>query len=178
MSAHRVSVPELALRRAITLRAATDQDEPFLSHLYKLSRVEEFSMTGISEAHFDILMRMQYSARRAAYESNYPDAIRYIVNADGRDAGQIWVFSDTTQCRVIDIAIAAEFQNQGIGAVLMTDFIAQARQAGVPLRCSVATNNPGSLRFHQRLGFRIVSSDEAYHEMEYESDADTSVGLN
>jgi ribosomal protein S18 acetylase RimI-like enzyme len=154
------------------LRSATEQDEPFLFHLYKMSRVEEFSTTGIGEAHFDVLMRMQYSARKAAYESNYPGARRYIVNADGTDAGQIWVFGDSAQYRVIDIAIAGEFQNQGIGAFLMTDLIAQANQAGVPLRCSVATNNPGSLRFHQRLGFRIVSSNEAYHQLEYAGNPD------
>jgi ribosomal protein S18 acetylase RimI-like enzyme len=166
MSVHGASLPELPLRRPIALRPATEQDEPFLYRLYKLSRVEEFSTTGIGESHFDLLMRMQYSARKAAYESNYPDARRNIVSLDGTDAGQIWVFSDGTQYRVIDIVIAGEFQNQGIGAVLMNDLIAQAKQAGVPVRCSVATNNPGSLRFHRRLGFRIVGSDDAYYQME------------
>jgi ribosomal protein S18 acetylase RimI-like enzyme len=172
MGTYPVSVPEIPLRRAITLRPATEHDEPFLFHLYKLSRVEEFSMTGIGESHFDFLMRMQYSARKAAYESNYPDARPNIVIANGTDAGQIWVFSDHTQYRVIDIVIAGEFQNQGIGAFLVNDLIAQAKEAGVPLRCSVATNNPGSLRFHRRLGFRILSSDEAYHQMEYAGEAD------
>ena len=166
-----VSVPVSPLRRAITLRPATEQDEPFLNRLYKVSRVEEFSATGIGEEYFDLLMRMQYSARKAAYESNYPDARRSIVSADGTDAGQIWVFSDHTQYRVIDIVIAGEFQNQGIGSFLMKDLIAQAKQAGVPLRCSVATNNPGSLRFHQRLGFQVISGDEAYYQMEFAGEA-------
>jgi ribosomal protein S18 acetylase RimI-like enzyme len=157
----------------ITLRPATPLDEPFLYHLYKGSRVEEFSMTGIDESNFNLLMRMQYSARKAAYEGNYPEARREIVNADGTDAGQIWVFSDHTQYRVIDIVIAGEFQNRGIGASLMKDLIAQAKQAGVPLRCSVATNNPGSLRFHQRLGFRVVNGNEAYYQMEYAGEADS-----
>jgi ribosomal protein S18 acetylase RimI-like enzyme len=155
----------------ITLRPAIEQDEPFLYNLYKLSRVEEFSMTGINELQFDLLMRMQYSARKATYESNYPDARRSVVSTDGADAGQIWVFNDRTQYRLIDIVIANEFQNQGIGAALIKDLIAQASQAGVPLRCSVATNNPGSLRFHQRLGFRIVKGDEAYYQMEHVGDS-------
>jgi ribosomal protein S18 acetylase RimI-like enzyme len=172
MGIYPVSVSDLLLPRAITQRPATEQDEPFLYRLYKLSRVEEFSVTGIGESHFDLLMRMQYSARKAAYESNYPDARRNIVVANGTDAGQIWVFSDHTQYRVIDIVIAGEFQNQGIGAFLMNDLIAQAKEAGVPLRCSVATNNTKSLRFHRRLGFRIVSSDEAYHQLEYAGETD------
>jgi ribosomal protein S18 acetylase RimI-like enzyme len=157
--------PDSPLPRAITLRPAAEQDEPFLYQLYKLSRVEEFAMTGISEMHFDLVIQMQYSARKAAYESNYPEACRSVVSVDGADAGQIWVSTDKTQYRVIDIALAGQFQNQGIGASLMKDLIAEASGAGAPLRCSVATNNPGSLRFHQRLGFRIVSSNEAYYEM-------------
>jgi ribosomal protein S18 acetylase RimI-like enzyme len=168
MAQNRASIPAAPLSRAVALRPATEQDEPFLYRLYKLSRVEEFSMTGIGEPHFDLLMRMQYTARKAAYESNYPDSRRSIVTANGTDAGQLWVFSDSTQYRVIDIAIAREFQNQGIGGFLMMDLIAQAKQARVPLRCSVATNNPGSLRFHRRLGFRIVNENEAYYQLEYE----------
>ena len=120
---------------AITLRPATPQDEPFLYHLYKLLRVEEFSVTGIGEAHFDLLMRMQYSARKGAYQSNYPEACRNIVTAGGADAGQIWVFRDSTQFRVIDIAIAPEFQNRGIVISPLKALIAEAKQAGVPLRC-------------------------------------------
>ena len=172
MGTYRVSAPASPLPRAIKVRPATEQDEPFLYQLYKLSRVEEFSTTGISETHFDLVMRMQYSARKAAYESNYPHARRIIIRADGVDAGQIWVFSDNTQYRVIDIAVAGEYRNQGIGTTLMKDLIAEARQAGVPLRCSVATNNPGSLRFHQRLGFRVVCSDEAYYQMEFAGDSE------
>jgi ribosomal protein S18 acetylase RimI-like enzyme len=177
MGTDAVSARKLPLRRAIGLRLATEQDEPFLYRLYKLSRVEEFSMTGIGESHFDLLMGMQYSARKTAYESNYPDSRRNIVIADGTDAGQTWVFSDHTQYRLIDIAIAGEFQNQGIGAFLMNDLIAQAKEAGVPLRCSVATNNPRSLRFHRRLGFQVVRSDEAYYQMEYEGEADPTTVL-
>lgn len=172
MGTNRVSVAA-SPPYTIALRPATEQDEPFFYRIYKLSRVEEFAVTGISETHFDLVMRMQYSARKGAYESNYPGSSRMMVSADGADAGQIWVSRDDTQYRVIDIAIAGEFQNRGIGTSLMKDLIAEARRTGVPLRCSVATNNPGSLRFHQRLGFRIVSGDEAYYQMEYEGGTKT-----
>jgi ribosomal protein S18 acetylase RimI-like enzyme len=60
-----------------------------------------------------------------------------------------------------------EYRSSGIGTALVRDLIAEARKSAVPLTCSVATNNPGSLRFHQRLGFQIVSEDPMYYEMEY-----------
>ena len=61
-----------------------------------------------------------------------------------------------------------EFRNRGIGAALVTEAIAAARAAGVRLRCSVAATNPGSLRFHQRLGFQIVGQDDLYYDLALE----------
>jgi len=149
------------------MRRVTAEDELFLYNLYKLSRLEEFAIAQLTEMQFENLMRMQYAARKMSYEGNYPESKHDIVVVDGVDAGQIWVNRDDAQLRVIDISIAGAFQNQGIGAALMRDLIAQAREAALPLRCSVATNNPGSLRFHQRLGFRITSADEMYYQMEF-----------
>jgi ribosomal protein S18 acetylase RimI-like enzyme len=153
--------------RSISLRPTRSEDEAFLYQLYKLSRVEEFSAAGLIGAQFDLIMQMQYAARKASYESNYPGAQHDIIVVDGEDAGQIWVFRDDIQHRVIDISIAGPFQNQGIGAAVMRELIAQAKEAGLPLRCSVATNNPGSLRFHRRLGFRITSENQMYYQLEH-----------
>lgn len=155
------------MNRNITLRPASPEDEPFLYNLYKLSRVEEFAIAQLTEMQFEALMRMQYAARKMSYEGNYPESKHDVVVVDGVDAGQLWVNRDDTQLRVIDISIAGAFQNQGIGAALMRDLILQAREAGLPLRCSVATNNPGSLRFHQRLGFQITGANEAYYQMQF-----------
>lgn len=154
------------MNRGITIRPATVEDEPFLYNLYKLSRVEEFAVAQLTEMQFDALMQMQYAARKMSYEGNYPESKHDIVVVDGVDAGQIWVNRDDTQLRLIDISIAAEFQNQGIGSALVRDLIVQAREAALPLRCSIATNNPGSLRFHLRLGFRITQGDYMYYQME------------
>lgn len=154
------------MHRVITLRPAHAEDEPFLYALYKLSRAEEFAMAGLSDAQLDAFMQLQYAARKASYEGNYPGAQHDIVVVDGEDAGQIWVYRDAAQHRLIDISIARAFQNQGIGGALLRGLIAEADEARVPLRCSVATNNPGSLRFHQRLGFRISSANEAYYQLE------------
>ena len=65
------------------------------------------------------------------------------------------------------MALLPEFQGAGIGTGLIRDVIAQARQTGVPVTCSVATNNPGSLRFHQRLGFAITGQNAMYYDLEH-----------
>ena len=166
---------KLPMSGSITLRPVTTQDEPFLYNLYKLSRAEEFSAAPFTDAQFDALMRMQYSARKGSYEAQFPGADHSVVAVDGTDAGQVWIFRDNSQHRLVDISILTPYQNKGLGTRLVNDLIQQARTAGLPLTCSVATNNPGSLRFHQRLGFHITSQNELYYQLEYPSNS--SAGL-
>jgi len=152
---------------AIGLRPVVNEDDEFLYNLYKLSRVEEFSVVPLTEEQFDAIMRMQYSARKGSYDAQFPDSEHSIITMDGVDAGQIWVDRGKDEHRLIDISISDAFQNKGLGTALLKNLIVQAQQAGATLRCAVATNNPGSLRFHERLGFAITSQDDMYYQMEY-----------
>jgi len=45
----------------------------------------------------------------------------------------------------------------------------EAANARLPIRCTVFRFNPGSLRFHQRLGFNIVREDPMNYSMEWRS---------
>jgi ribosomal protein S18 acetylase RimI-like enzyme len=85
-----------------------------------------------------------------------------------RPIGRIWLHRAASAHHLVDIALLPEFQNRGIGAALIGDAIAAARAAGVRLCCSVALTNPGSLRFHQRMGFRVVSQDEVFCQLAVE----------
>jgi L-amino acid N-acyltransferase YncA len=51
---------------------------------------------------------------------------------------------------------------------VLKEAIANARQARVRLCCAVAVSNASSLRFHERLGFRMVSHDQVYYELALE----------
>ncbi len=65
----------------------------------------------------------------------------------------------------VDRVVVSETQRgQGLGAVLYDDFAAAGRRLGVPrLTCEVNLDppNPGSIRFHERLGFVPVGTQEA-----------------
>jgi len=57
------------------------------------------------------------------------------------------------------IILNSAAQGNGFGKQLYSDFEAEARQRGLPrLVCEVNTkpNNPGSHKFHERLGFRAI----------------------
>jgi ribosomal protein S18 acetylase RimI-like enzyme len=151
----------------ITTRAAAPGDEAFLFALFRSVREPEFASLGLDPAQLDMLLRMQFTGQQRTYAAQYPEG-NAIVELDGRPIGRIWLHCTPERHRLVDISLLPEFRNRGIGAALLRDAVASARAAGARLGCSVAVSNPGSLRFHTRLGFRIVSQDEVYYELEVE----------
>ena len=62
------------------------------------------------------------------------------------------------------VVVSETVRGQGLGALLYDDFAAAGRRLAVPrLTCEVNLDppNPGSIRFHERLGFRAVGTQEA-----------------
>jgi ribosomal protein S18 acetylase RimI-like enzyme len=151
----------------ISRRPATDQDDAFLFELFKTTRAE-FANVLIPPAQLDSLMRMQHAAQTNTYTQQYAGD-HEIILLDGNPIGRIWVWRGPNQYRLVDISILPDWRNRGIGSDLLRETIGVARAAGLPLGCAVATNNPGSLRFHQRLGFRVVSQDELQWQLVLDS---------
>jgi ribosomal protein S18 acetylase RimI-like enzyme len=151
----------------VTRRAATEEDDSFVYELFNAVHRPEFAFVPMPPGALDTLMRMQYHGQKATYASQYPGG-HEIVLVDGAPAGRIWVYRGPHEHQLVDISLLPRYRNRGIGAGLVKEAIASAREAAVPLRCSVAVTNSGSLRFHQRLGFRIVGQDEVYYDLAWE----------
>ncbi len=150
---------------AFTTRAATAQDDDFLFVLFKAVRSEDFVLVSATPAQIESLLRMQYAGQKQTYGTQYPGGNR-IVLLEGRPIGRIWLFQGPAGHHLVDISLLPEYRNCRIGAALVTEAATAARAAGVSLCCSVAVTNHGSLRFHQRHGFRITSRDELYYHLE------------
>jgi GNAT superfamily N-acetyltransferase len=142
------------------LRDVNDADEDFLFRVFVSSRESEFSV--FPEPHRAALIRMQFAAQRQSYARRYADARHSIVLVDGQDAGHLWIGEDEKDIVVLDVALLPEYRNRGIGTALYSRLIEQARAAGKVLRASVSAANPGSLRFHQRMGFTMTGGDGMY----------------
>jgi ribosomal protein S18 acetylase RimI-like enzyme len=149
---------------SVTTRAATPDDDAFLLELFIAVRAPEFAQAGLAPAQIDVLIAMQFAGQKQSYASQYPGG-NLIVLMQGRPIGRIWVYRGAAEHHLVDISLLPEFQNRGIGGALIAEAIARARAAGVRLCCSVAATNGGSLRFHQRLGFRIVGRDEVFYDL-------------
>ena len=70
------------------------------------------------------------------------------------------------QIRLLDIALLAEFQNRGVGTVLLRRLIDEAARTKKPLRHMVFMLNTDAKRFYERLGFVVFEEVGAYLHME------------
>jgi RimJ/RimL family protein N-acetyltransferase len=152
---------------AARLRPREVSDETFLFGLYSAHRAQEFAPLPIPEPQKEQLIRMQYTAQNSAYAAQFPDSDYQIVLRDDCPVGKIWIARTDSEFHLVDILLAAEARNSGIGTCLVRQLQEEARAAGLPVRSSVFRFNPGSLRFHQRLGFQIVAEDEIEFRMEW-----------
>ncbi len=153
-------VPDLALR------PVTDDDRPFLLELYAGTREQELSATDWTAEQKFAFCAMQYQAQDVFYRENYPGAEFSIIVADGEPAGRLFVHRRPQEIRLMDIAIAAAFRDQGIGSELLRRLIAEATEKGQPLTIHVEQMNP-ALRLYERLGFRRVGENSVYYLMEW-----------
>jgi ribosomal protein S18 acetylase RimI-like enzyme len=152
----------------LAVRPAGPQDEPFLYDLYFAVRGPEFAQAPISQAQRVALIEMQFRTQMGAYAAAYPNSCYHIVLLDSRPIGRLWVARQDEAYHLVDIAIHPEVRSKGIGTALIQRLQADAQQAKLPIQSIVFRFNPGSLRFHRRLGFRMVREDPMHFYMEWQ----------
>ena len=150
----------------VRLRPVAPEDEEFLLQVYASSRADEMALVPWDEEQKRAFVRSQFEAQYAQYDERFPDAEYNVIIYKGSRAGRLWIGRTPEQIRLLDIAILPEFQNQGIGAVLLKSLLAESEQRGLPLRHMVFKLNAAALRFYQRFGFSQIDDVGAYIHME------------
>jgi GNAT superfamily N-acetyltransferase len=153
----------------LAVRPALPQDEIFLYELYSAVRGPEFALAPVTATQREELIRMQFRASMSAYSATFPNSCYHLVLLDGKPVGRLWVAQGDDEFTLVDIAVHPSVQSKGIGTVLIQRLQQEAAKARLPIRSTVFRFNPGSLRFHTRLGFTIVRNDEMHHYMEWRS---------
>lgn len=152
---------------ALVVRPALPQDEIFLYDLYSALRAPEFELAPIPAAQKELLLRMQFRAQLSAYTETYPNSCYHLVLLDSKPVGRLWVAPGNGELQLVDIALHPNLQSKGIGTVLIQRVQQEAAKANLPIRCCVFRFNPGSLRFHRRLGFSVVREDQTHYYLEW-----------
>jgi RimJ/RimL family protein N-acetyltransferase len=161
MIARRIDLPA-----GLALRPISADDLEFLYNLYAATRWEELSVTDWSDDQKHSFLRQQFEAQHAHYQKHYPNASWDLILQDGEAVGRLYVEEWPSQVRLIDIVVAAEVRNRGLGRALLEALMARCRELRKPLTIHVEIYNP-AMRLYQRLGFRQIEDKGVYHLMEW-----------
>jgi ribosomal protein S18 acetylase RimI-like enzyme len=141
----------------IRLRPATDADLPLLFQLYASTREMELAQVPWSTEQKQAFLEMQFQAQRQAYTSTHPQAAHDMICVDDEPLGRLYL-DRTENFHILDITIALEQRNRGIGSQVLGRILAEADQAGKSVSIYTETFNP-SVRLFERLGFQQKSID-------------------
>lgn len=152
----------------LAVRPALPQDEIFLYELYVAIRGPQFASAPITPTQREHLLRMQFQAQLSSYTQQFPNSCYHVVLLDSKPVGRLWVAPGDHSLLLVDIAIHPSVQSKGLGTVLVQRLQQEAQTAKLPIRSTVDRFNPGSLKFHQRLGFQVVREDLLQYYMEWQ----------
>jgi ribosomal protein S18 acetylase RimI-like enzyme len=150
----------------IGLREERASDQAFLFDLYASTREDELRVVPWSPAEKETFLRGQFHAQSIHYRTNYPGATFEIITVNGENAGRLYLWRGNTDLRIIDISIASQFRNQGIGTFLLKRILANAEVDGLSVSIHVERMNP-ALRLYERLKFRLDEDKGVYLLLKY-----------
>ena len=150
----------------LRLRPVGPDDEPFLYAVYAGTRQEELALVDWDEAQRAAFLRMQFTAQQRSYQVHFPDADYSVILADERPIGRLSIARQPDAIHIIDIALLPDHRNRGIGGALLREALAEAAEAGKPVRLRVARFNR-ALGLYTRLGFRPIADEGVYLLLEW-----------
>jgi ribosomal protein S18 acetylase RimI-like enzyme len=150
----------------VTLRPESLHDEPFLRSLIHTTIAAELGASQWPEPMRSHLLGIQYTARRHLHRTNFPEAVSYVVDADGADAGWAVVTTMPHEIQLVEIMIVPELRGRGIGTAAIRQILATAAAADKPVRLFVNVTNHAAIGLYQRLGFCRIEGDQVQHVME------------
>lgn len=144
----------MARRSPITLRPATDDDEPFLRALHHACyRPYVEGIWGWDEADQDRRFRDAWSP-----------ADRLVVELLGEPIGVLWTSRRSDHIFIAGIEILPRHQRGGVGTGLLRQVLTQADAERISVRLQVLRNNPAR-NLYERLGFGLVETTDTHHVM-------------
>jgi ribosomal protein S18 acetylase RimI-like enzyme len=138
----------------VSLRAAVDADRPFLERLYRSVRWEELASSGWSEEAKLAFLASQFDFQQRHYAIALPGAEFYVVEAESRPIGRIYVDRTTSELHLAELSLLPQWRGRGVGGALVAmlqDEVRAGRATCVTL--NVERTNPGARRLYERLGF-------------------------
>lgn len=100
---------------------------------------------------------------------DFNDRNPHIIQYEDKQAGVIGWQEKEDHIWFGPIFVLPEFQNKGIGSFLVKQFMKEAEAKNIALRLQTLKMNEGAKKLYERLGFKVISSNEVHWQMEYKS---------
>lgn len=139
-----------------SLRLATDSDREWVWETKKLC--------------FSVYVKQTYGiwnedTQTSRFNANYESKEVRIISMSGCDVGYVASECTEQEFRLFNIMILPEFQNQGLGSVIMRKFLHEAETKQIPLRLQVLKVNPAR-GLYERLGLIVIDQTDTHYQMQ------------
>jgi len=146
----------VATIREVSLRPATQEDYDFLWWLHRVTM----------RSYVDKTWGWDEAWQSQSFQERFDPTTREIIEFDGVPIGYIAVERRKEVIFLSSIEIAPDYQNRGIGTMLVQSLLDEGRSRGVPVELYVLKVNPAQ-RLYERLGFTIIRETETHHIMSF-----------
>ncbi|KKO54596.1 GNAT family N-acetyltransferase [Paenibacillus sp. DMB20] len=150
----------------IHIRPAVSADEEYLYQLYCSTRKSEIEAFCWDEDQERAFLSMQWAAQTRSYAAQFPLAEHSIVMYGETKAGRTIVDRGEQAFVLVDISLLPDFQNRGIGTLLLRELQIESCSCSKRLCLSVLSASR-AVRLYERLGFRTAVDDGYRIAMEW-----------
>jgi ribosomal protein S18 acetylase RimI-like enzyme len=137
------------MNHTINLRAALQEDEPFLLLLRKLTMNGHLTRAG---------QPVDDDAHYQRVRTHFDDA--RIICCGLKRIGLVKAYRSESEWVILQIQVLPDHQRKGIGEWVVRGILMEAGQAGLPVSLSVLKGNPAR-RLYERMGFELVSQTDS-----------------
>src|SRR6187431_2946479 len=132
----------------LSFKKAFKEDIDFLLWLRKETMVEYYLKAGKEVNEENLLSRINHYFEHAK-----------IILLDNQKIGLLKVFENNNEIEILQIQIAPEYQNKGIGRKIIQSILQEATTNKIPVKLSVLKVNKAQT-LYQNLGFVIYDEDQ------------------
>lgn len=156
--------------RAVTLRAATTADAPFLLALFASFRAAELALMPWTAAQKAAFVADQFHLQHVHFTTQLDRVAFWVIERRGDDGvarpiGRLYLQGSAPVWRIVDIGLMPGERGTGLGGALMRWIEQSARGAGAEaIELQVAHNNPRAARLYAQLGFQPLGPAGEMHQ--------------
>jgi ribosomal protein S18 acetylase RimI-like enzyme len=151
----------------INVRLANDDDAEVMAALFYSTR-PTFYRLRLPQTTVDMLLQQQYQLQQMSYKSHYPSAKDYILLVQTQVIGKLTLVTNPQYLHLVDFVITPDIRGKGFGSAVLEALKHDAETLQIPIRLSVALDNPRAQALYLKQGFIVQTVSETHQSMHWE----------